>query len=421
MCKGAIIAQNTAKKTRNKPKKPTATFPLFAASNGQWAKKIRGAKHYFGVWSDPAAALAKYHREAIHLHAGEPVPDPQATPTAPSTMTVKDAANHFLSSRQRLVESGELTPRSLADYFRTCETIIKYFGKEKPLDKISLTDLEGLRAHLAKTRKAVALGNEVQRSRTFLSYPFAAELVAAPVRFGNAFRRPSSKAMRGARNARGEVTFTPAEIHAMLAATDPQLKCMILLGLSCAMGNNDLSSLPMSAISADRKWITFPRPKTQIPRRLPIWPEVTELLPQVIATRIPPKDPADEGLLFVTRCGHRWVRNQRPKKEMGNVGSARVTVIDGVAQQFRKLMVALDMRQHRRGFYVLRHLTQTIGEQAGDPAAVAAILGHAPRSHDMASVYRISVNDERLLAVSKTIHDWLWPESAKPAKKTRPR
>jgi hypothetical protein len=106
---------------------------------------------------------------------------------------------------------------------------------------------------------------------------------------------------------------------------------------------------------------------------------------------------------------------------MGNVGSARVTVIDGVAQQFRKLMVALDMRQHRRGFYVLRHLTQTIGEQAGDPAAVAAILGHAPRSHDMASVYRISVNDERLLAVSKTIHDWLWPESAKPAKKTRPR
>ena len=53
---------------RKKPAKPRASFPLTAHPNGQWCKKIRGKVHFFGVWSDPDAALAAYLRVAADLH-----------------------------------------------------------------------------------------------------------------------------------------------------------------------------------------------------------------------------------------------------------------------------------------------------------------------------------------------------------------
>ena len=59
-----------------KPRKPYAEFQLFAHQNGQWAKKIKGKQWFFGVCSDPDAALAKYLDQVDEIQAGR---DPRKT------------------------------------------------------------------------------------------------------------------------------------------------------------------------------------------------------------------------------------------------------------------------------------------------------------------------------------------------------
>src|SRR4051794_4261508 len=93
-----------------KPNKPYPTFPLFPHATGRWAKKIRGKLHYFGSWSDPDSALAKYLDQKDTLHAGsKPRPDVDG-------LTVKDVANSFLNHKRALLETGELAHRTWADY-----------------------------------------------------------------------------------------------------------------------------------------------------------------------------------------------------------------------------------------------------------------------------------------------------------------
>lgn len=44
------MSKFTAKSPIAKPPKPSPSFPMFAHSVGQWAKKVKGRTHYFGAW-----------------------------------------------------------------------------------------------------------------------------------------------------------------------------------------------------------------------------------------------------------------------------------------------------------------------------------------------------------------------------------
>ena len=66
--------------------------------------------HYFGKWADPDGALAKYLEQKDALHAGR-------KPRLESVvLTVKDVANAFLTHKKALLDAGELSPRTWADY-----------------------------------------------------------------------------------------------------------------------------------------------------------------------------------------------------------------------------------------------------------------------------------------------------------------
>ena len=96
-----------------KPSKPHPNYPLYAHASGQWAKRVCNKVHYFGPWADPEAALAKWLKEKDDLLAGREPSDGEG-------LTILELTNHFLTSKKRLVESGELTPRTLHDYERNC-------------------------------------------------------------------------------------------------------------------------------------------------------------------------------------------------------------------------------------------------------------------------------------------------------------
>lgn len=376
-----------------KPRKPYPDFPLFPHATKRWAKKIRGKLHYFGPWADPQAALKKYTEQRDDLHSGR-------TPRVSGEgLTLRDLANRFLTAKQQMVNTGELAPRTFADYYATCSRLMEAFGKSRLVVDLAADDFLHFRGELAKTRGPAALGVEIQRVRVAFKFAYDNGLIDSPVRYGTGFRPPTKKVLRAARQAKGERMFQPHELRMMLAAAAVQLKAMILLGINCGFGNNDVATLPIRAVDFAGGWVNFPRPKTAVARRNPLWPETIEALKAQLSARSRPHDPADDGLLFLTKFGHRWAQ-ARPENL--------------ISQQMTKLLRKLGLHRPGLNFYALRHTFETIGGESRDQVAVDALMGHS--RDDMASVYRERISDERLVAVTELVRGWLF---AKPKKKAK--
>jgi integrase len=171
---------------------------------------------------------------------------------------------------------------------------------------------------------------------------------------------------------------------------------MILLGVNSGFGGADCGRLPIAAIDFDEGIIDFPRPKTGVERRCPLWPETVKALREVLANRPNPCGEEAAALVFLTQRGASWYK-------------------DSTAQPLSRLFGLLLRKagvngRHRLGQYTLRHNCQTIGDEARDPLAVNCILGHeVPHT---SSLYREGISDTRLRAVTDHIRVWLFPSAA---------
>ena len=378
-----------------KPQKPRKDFPLGAANNGQWCKKVRGKIHYFGIWANPDAAEAEYLRVKEYLQAGRRPPSPEA-----AGLQLKDLCNKFLNAKRSRVDSGELSARTFQGYHAAAAELLSHFGAERLVDDCRPEDFESFRGKVATTRGVHGISKMVTVVRTIFGFGFNAGLIEKPIIFGPAFTRATAKSVRIHRakkqNEHGLRMLEAAEIRSLLKAASPPLKAMIFLAANGALGNSDMANLPQSAIKGD--WLQYARVKTGVDRRIPLWPETLQSLSEAIEKRPRAKDKADAGLCFITSHGQKWVR----------IGPNGTSVHDLVSGAFAKLLKKLDLKREGLGFYALRHTFETVAGGCGDQVAVSAIMGHT--QNDMASLYRERIDDERLEKAVNHVHAWLFGE-----------
>jgi integrase len=285
-----------------------------------------------------------------------------------------------------------LSPRTWTDYRQTCELLVKELGKQRLVVDLDPADFTALRNKMVKKWGPYRLGNTIQRVRSLFKFAFDAGLIDRPVRFGPGFKGPSKKSVRLHRAKQGAKLFTTDEIRQLLDAAGTSMKAMILLGINCGFGNADAGNLPLSAVDLETGWIDYPRPKTGIARRCPLWPETIEAIKEVLANHPEAKDAKDAGLVFLTAQANSWSKD---------IADSPIT------KETRKLLNGLGMNGHRN-FYTLRHTFRTVADESKDQPAVDFIMGH--EVPHMSSVYRETISDARLKAVADHVRDWLFAQ-----------
>jgi len=360
------------------PGKPYKSFPLTPHRNGQFCKKIRGQIFYFGSVNDPKAALQRYHEHCDGLHKGRIA----EVKRDGDEFTIRDLANRFLEAAEARKEAGELTARTFADYFRDCQRLIKFFGRNRTVESITRDDVKKLRAFLARGVNPQTLNGRVGVTRSIFKFAYDEELIEKPIRFGKDLKRPDKRVMRRSRAEAGRKHFLAAEIRGILDAAN--------------------------CIDLEHGWIDYPRPKTGVPRRCPLWPETVEAI-KAVAGRAgetqKSRRPEAAGLLFVTRKGFPFVRSE-PKVSAN--GQPYVVEHDAIATTLKRIMERKRIAIPGLGFYGLRRSFETIGGETGNQVAVDHIMGHVPAANDMGAVYRQHVAESALRQVTDHVRKWLF-------------
>jgi integrase len=355
-------------------------FPLYPHKSGKWARKVGGKTRYFGSWKDPDGALKEYQSLVADLERE------RLAAQAPDGLPLHEACNRFLAVKEQARDKGELAQSSFSDYVRTCVALSRHFGRTTPVEALDPSHFSTYRHKLGEKLSPISLGNEITRVRVLFKWLWDNRLIEAPFHFGSDFKRPSKKTLRRHKRERGPMIFSREQIHALLKESGAHMRAMILLGVNCGFGNMDCAKLELKVVDLEKGWIRFPRPKTEVERACPLWPETRAALRRSLRLRYEP-GPEAVKRFFVTAEGKPWEASAKP-----------------ITKRFRQVREWAGIK--RGGFYWLRHVMATIGGGAKDQPAVSQIMGHADGS--MTAHYQEEIAPERLMAVTTYVRQWLW-------------
>ena len=347
----------------------------FHKASGNFCKTVNGKRFYLG--KDRDEAIETWFKFKSDFEVGI---DPRKVKRQIATkrLTVRDGCNLFLNSRK-----SEIMHNTWQNLREQCYHIVALLGADTQIGTLGPEHFAVLRDHY-DNGNPITLGNRIQRTKQVFKWLAEREHVE-PVKYGIDFKKPSTKAVRRHRRQQADRTLLPGEILSAINELGIHYRAAALLGINCGFGPTDVVELPTKAVDFTDAIIAWPRPKTEVTRRCPLWDETIEALKLSDHYRIKevPKD--------------RFFGFRRKGKQDAN----QVSIRFGIALQ----LIGAD--RAGASFYSLRHSLATVGREANDDTALRIIMGHVDDSI-LDEHYTHRFPRERLDAVSEHVRAWLF-------------
>ena len=327
-------------------------------------------------------ALERHNKEYPYLKAG------MSPPETYDGLTTAQVCNSYLTYKQTLLDSGEISQRWLDDLQKACEILLASVGKQRIAETLQPVDFEKLRKDIVTGKSPTVAKNVINRIRSVFKFAEENDLVERRIKFGTGFKPPSKAVIRKHRNTKPKKLFSATDVRKLIHAADTTMAAMIILAMNAGLNNTDICELQRFHVDLKTGWVDYPRTKTGIQRKFKLWPETIEKLAAALENRYEPHKKEDAGYFFITHFGNPW----HPRNSL--------------AKEFSKLR---DICGIAGSFQYFRHTFETVAGGSKDQVAVDYIMGHVDNS--MAAEYRESIDDSRIESVCQFVNDWLAAET----------
>lgn len=381
-----------AKCSTSKPAWPYRKETILTPSdNGQWSKKFRGRRYYFGPWRDPEGALRRWRQQWPRITTGLPIDADSVINTPSSVTTVQQMCTAYLEAKQLKVDMGELSPVTLRKYTIYATVVARALGRWtivstlKPIRIMSL--LSVIKDHSVHYRSDFIIF-----TRSLFKWAVDMEIVP-PIKLPRDFRPPSKRIKRAYKEQTRRKPIEAWQVRRLLAAcSSPELAVQnsgingrvlaaaIYLGINGGYGPADLAEIHVDHIDFDNALIKHLRPKTAMWRQVPLWPETVRALK----------------------------RAMRPGEDRIFVGSKGLPLVHDhthvLGNWFKTLLKVAGMKDTGMRFYDLRRTFATVAAVSADKDARKLMMGHSlGEVHDD---YVLRFPRQRLDSVSQTVRWW---------------
>ena len=237
--------------------------------------------------SDPPKALAKYKRvvDGLPVHTTE-------------GMTITELFLLFIDWCDKRVEAGKRSDQRVLRYEETLIVLQEFFGEGRIVDDIDACEWSRL-----LNERLIYYKNSTKRCAKSYTNDRLANLKNV-LRWGsdpkrNYIREPEfeedfhlfgeEEVMEEQEASKDQ--WTPEEIRQLLEheKEHPVRVAAILLIINCGLGNKDVADLEFDDF--EDGWLHMRRGKTKRPRKIPLWPETSTSLDEIMKT---PEDIAKE-------------------------------------------------------------------------------------------------------------------------------
>lgn len=369
-----------------------------------WYKSVDGQTRYLFKPMPLAEALAKLD-DRLKTIRGQ---TPQVVKLTPHTLTVDALAEMYLAWLLERVQTG--TPKKLArrtydDNVATLDEFVDCVGEQRPAHLLGPDDFSRyVKRHLAG-KAASTRRRKIIYIDAFLNWagPGRKRMNLIPlIDPGTDWVKPSDDEVTTTA-VDSDKAYTPAEVQAAFArvAGSPMLNAAGHLALSGAFLPIDLGTLPESIVDLDGGFVRFPRGKTGVGRMCYMVPETVAAVRAYLKVRPEKCEPPAEGLLFRSKNGLPYARNEVDDDAPGDVGAH----YNSIGNQWNK-MTGLPLSG-------LRATVATLADDWHDQRAVDVVMGHRSGHSIRSKHYAKRFSPERIKAVCE--HVWrlaFTPESS---------